>query len=75
MNTTNTTEYKALEPGITQDLGLPGLTFNTAGPVSFISSVSVLWTLGIVACVAAAGFVLVRGGIFRMQASEAGIRK
>ena len=67
--------YTVLEPSITNQLGVGSLSFSTNGVVSFATSVSLLWTLGILACVAATGFVFVKGGLFRMQASEAGIRK
>ena len=68
-------DYQVLEPSITNQLGVGSLSFSTNGVVSFATSVSLLWTLGILACVAATGFVFVKGGLFRMQASEAGIRK
>lgn len=68
--------YTPLEPTIAQDLGITQMTgFSTDGAISLFTSISFLWTLGIVACVAGAGYAFVKGGLFRMEASEAGIRK
>ena len=68
--------YQPLEPDIVSQIAPnAALSFSTTQQATFLSSTTLLWTLGIVACVAATGFVFVRGGIFRMQASEAGIRK
>ena len=68
--------YQPLEPDIVSQIAPnAALSFSTTQQATFLSSTTLLWTLGIVVCVAATGFVFVRGGIFRMQASEAGIRK
>ncbi|MFA6608547.1 MAG: hypothetical protein WCT07_01400 [Candidatus Paceibacterota bacterium] len=69
------TEYISLEPKITQGLGLPPTTFSASQAVSFASSTSFIYMFLIILCVGAASFVFMRGGIYRMQASEAGIRK
>jgi hypothetical protein len=70
------TRYVPLEPTFANDIGMNNmLNFSTTGAISLFTSISFLWTLGIVACVAGAGFVWVRGGLYRMEASEAGIRK
>jgi hypothetical protein len=43
--------------------------------VTLFSSTSFLWSAGIMISVVAAGFMYMRAGIIRMQASEAGVRK
>jgi hypothetical protein len=54
---------------------LPGSTFDTSVNPSLASSTSLIFMLLIIACVAATGFVYMRGGLWRMQASARGIEK
>ena len=62
--------YTSLERSI-----LPGATFNTNATPSLASSTSLVFMLLIIACIAATGFVYMRGGLWRMQASARGIEK
>lgn len=54
---------------------LPGNTFDTGITPSLSSSTSFIFMLMIIACIGAAGFVYMRGGLWRMQASVKGIEK
>jgi hypothetical protein len=69
--------YTTLEPTFTSSLSKPGspLGFDTGTAVTLFSSTSFLWSAGIMISVVAAGFMYMRAGIIRMQASEAGVRK
>ena len=68
------TSYTALESKSIESLGVKAPTFSS-DVVSLVSSTSFLWTLGITACVLAGAVIIGRGGIYSLQASEAGIRK
>jgi hypothetical protein len=69
--------YTSLEPSYSQTLSQDGrpLSFSTSNAVSLFTSTSFLWSAGIMICVVAAGFMYMRAGALRMQASEAGVRK
>jgi hypothetical protein len=72
-----TKTYQVLEPSYSQTLSQDGrpLSFSTSNAVSLFTSTSFLWSAGIMICVVAAGFMYMRAGALRMQASEAGVRK
>jgi hypothetical protein len=68
--------YESLEPSFSQSLGLgKGVSFSTDAPVSLFTTTSFLYSLAIMISVVAAGFIYARAGLWRMQASEAGVRK
>jgi hypothetical protein len=67
--------YNSLEPSLSQSLGLDAFSFSTANPVSFLATTNFLYSLAIMLSVLAAGFIYARAGLWRMQASEAGVRK
>lgn len=63
--------YTSLET----NTSIPGISFDTNTKPSLSSSFSLIFTLAIIACIAATAFVYIKGGLFRLQASEAGVRK
>ena len=69
------TTYTPLEPSITSGFGLPPTTFQAGQASSLFASTSFIYSFLIILCVGATAFVYARGGLWRMQASEAGIRK
>ncbi len=69
------TTYTPLEPKMTSGFGLPATTFQAGQASTLFASTSFIYSFLIILCVGATAFVYVRGGIWRMQASEAGIRK
>ncbi len=73
----NNKNYTSLEPSYFQSLGKEGIapTFTTGQAVSLFSSTSFLYSLAIMISVLAAGVMYARAGVYRMQASEAGVRK
>ena len=73
-----TKTYIPLEDSYTKVLSKDGTTplgFSTSDVVSLFTSTSFLWSAGIMISVVAAGFMYMRAGVIRMQASEAGVRK
>jgi hypothetical protein len=69
--------YTPLETSYTGALSTSNtpLGFDATQVVSLFASTSFLWSAGIMICVLAAGFMYMRAGAIRMQASEAGVRK
>jgi hypothetical protein len=69
--------YTSLEPAYSQVLSQTGqaIGFSTSNAVSLFTSTSFLWSAGIMISVVAAGFMYMRAGVIRMQASEAGVKK
>ena len=77
MNPSNNKTYTSLEPSYFQSLGEKGVapTFSTGDAVSLFSSTSFLYSLAIMLSVLAAGVMYARAGIWRMEASERGVRR
>ncbi len=67
--------YTSLEPSYFQATGVQTPGFNTGQAVSLFSSTSFLYSLAIMISVLAAGVMYARAGVYRMQASEVGVRK
>ena len=68
--------YIPLEPSFSQSLGIKDAPAFKAGEVaSLFTSTSFLYSFAIMLSVVAAGVMYARAGIYRMQASEAGVRK
>ncbi len=67
-------EYKSLEPSTFQSLGLPAPTFSSTD-ASFFETSSFIYTLFFVAIIGAAFYEYILVGVYRMEASESGIRK
>ena len=66
-------EYQSLEPTITNSLGIEKPTFNNSSP-SLFTSTSFLYTLFFVVIVVVAASRYAQAGLFRMEASERGIK-
>jgi hypothetical protein len=77
MNPSNSKTYVPLEPSFSQTFTQDGqaVGFSTDAAVSLFASTSFLYTMGIMLSVVAAGVMYARAGVYRMQASEAGVRK
>jgi hypothetical protein len=73
----NPKTYTSLEPAFSQTFTQNGqaVGFSTDAAVSLFASTSFLYTLGIMLSVVAAGVMYARAGVYRMQASEKGVRK
>jgi hypothetical protein len=69
--------YTSLEPAFTQTFTQDGqaVGFSTDAAVSLFASTSFLYTLGIMLSVVAAGVMYARAGVWRMEASERGVKK
>jgi hypothetical protein len=70
--------YTLLENSFTQSLTPDQshpLGFSSLDAVSLFTSTSFLYSLGIMISVVAAGFMYARAGLWRMEASERGVRK
>jgi len=67
--------YTSLEPSFAQSLGATNPTFATGGAVELFASTSFLYSLGIMLSVVAAGVMYARAGLWRMEASERGVRR
>ena len=67
-------EYKLLEKSSFEALGIQNPTFNSAN-VSFFATSSFIYTLLFSAIVGAAFYEYILVGVYRMEASESGIRK
>lgn len=68
--------YIPLEPSAGAQLGLENMvSFDTGTVSTFYGSISFLWSLGIMICVAGASYALIRSSFYRAEASEAGVRK
>ena len=67
-------EYKLLEKSSFEALGIQNQTFNSAN-VSFFATSSFIYTLLFSAIVGAAFYEYILVGVYRMEASESGIRK
>ena len=67
--------YTSLEPGFTESLGVGGLSYSTDNVASLFASSSFLYSFAIMLSVLAAGVMYARAGIWRMEASERGVRK
>lgn len=69
-------EYKLLEPSSFSSLGITkGATFDGGSDTSFFSTSSFVYTLFFVAIIAAAFYEYILVGVYRMEASESGIRR
>jgi hypothetical protein len=77
MAQSNSTIYTPLEFGFTQAVSYDGkgTSFSSLDAVSLFTSTSFLYSLGIMISVVAAGFMYARAGLWRMEASERGVRK
>lgn len=75
MNPSNNKTYTSLEPSYFQSTGVQAPAFNTGQAVSLFSSTSFLYSLAIMLSVLAAGVMYARAGIWRMEASERGVRR
>ncbi len=67
--------YTQLEPAAFQSLGITTNTSFNGADVSFFTTTSFLYTLCFIAIVGAAFYRYVLVGVYRMEASESGIRK
>lgn len=68
-------DYTPLEQKTAEALGLPPISYSSSQIVTLASSTSFIYMFLVIMCVGAAGFVYIKGGLLRMQASESGIRK
>jgi hypothetical protein len=68
-------KYISLEPEITKELGIKNQPTFNGQAVSFFATSSFVYTLLFMAIVAASFYRYVLAGIWRMEASESGIRK
>jgi hypothetical protein len=77
MNPSNSKIYVPLEPAFSQTFTQDGqaVGFSTDAAVSLFASTSFLYTLGIMLSVVAAGVMYARAGVWRMEASERGVKK
>ena len=69
--------YTPLEPDIIKSISKDGapLSFNANQSISLFTSTSFIYVALISACIVATAFVWIRGSLWRMEASESGIRK
>lgn len=69
--------YTSLEPAFSQTFTQNGqaVGFSTDAAVSLFASTSFLYTMGIMLSVVAAGVMYARAGVWRMEASERGVKK
>jgi hypothetical protein len=67
--------YIPLESGFAEGLGITPLSFQAGQASTLFSSASFITSFLFILCIGGAAFVYARGGLWRMQASDAGIRK
>jgi len=68
--------YTPLEPNFSNDLGLTSkLEFQPGKETTLFESTSFIYSALLILCIGAAAFVYGRGGLWRMQASESGVKK
>ncbi len=67
--------YTSLEPSFSSALGVSAPTFKTGDALSLFTSTSFLYSLGIMLSVVAAGVMYARAGVWRMEASERGVKR
>ncbi len=76
MNPSNSSKvYTSLEPSFSSALGVSAPTFKTGDALSLFTSTSFLYSLGIMLSVVAAGVMYARAGVWRMEASERGVKR
>ena len=71
----NGTEYCSLEPDSLSSLGIKSPSFDSKAPMSLYDVTSAVFTLLFMAAILAATYRFVVASLYRLEASESGIRK